>query len=527
MAIPIDKNDPSIASKDYEAMAPDWGIITDICAGIRAIKEKRTEYLPKFSRESETAYALRLSTAPWRPEFTDALRNLCSKPFAKPVTINPDAPEQFLGTLAGKTRTGGLIDDIDGRGNSLHVIARQVFQNGVAKGLAAIYVAFPDVGPARTLAEEKSLGVRPYWVEIPALDILALNTSKRAGRDVVSHIRFRECTTEPDGFAEVVVERIRVLELDVTGQPTSALWKKDAHGKYQIEVPAAPLVGVTEIPVALLFTGERSGNYRVKPPLADLAHMQLELYRALSRQDQILTYAGSPMLKAVGMEPPKPTPIIDPVTGVATGERPAAQIEVGPNVVLFAPPAMDGVQPDWDFVQPAAENIKAIEEHVEKLTENFRRLALQPTTSKSGTLTATGAAIEGAKSHSAIEVWANGLADMLDQALRYTTMWLKLPDAASVQVHTDFAVSIQGSEEAKMLADAPAKGTLSRKTVREEWSRRGILGPAFDEDEEQKRLAEEQQGLEPEDDIDPVTGEPVAPPGAVGAGNPGQREAVA
>ena len=40
--------------------------------------------------------------------------------------------------------------------------------------------------------------------------------------------------------------------------------------------------------------------------------------------------------------------------------------------------------------------------------------------------------------------------------------------------------------------------------------RRGILGPDFKEDEEEKRLAEEQLGLEPEQPFDPVTGSVLA-----------------
>jgi hypothetical protein len=63
-------------------------------------------------------------------------------------------------------------------------------------------------------------------------------------------------------------------------------------------------ISLPEIPIVLYFTGERAGIYRVRPPLADLANMQLEIYRALSREDEILTYAGSPMLKAKGMNPP-------------------------------------------------------------------------------------------------------------------------------------------------------------------------------------------------------------------------------
>lgn len=39
--------------------------------------------------------------------------------------------------------------------------------------------------------------------------------------------------------------------------------------------------------------------------------MQIELYRAMSRNDQILTLAGSPMLVAKGMNSLQPTQVTD------------------------------------------------------------------------------------------------------------------------------------------------------------------------------------------------------------------------
>lgn len=510
MAVEPNQN-PATESEDHKAMAPEWLKIDDICAGVSAIKKKTTIYLPRFTRESQAAYEIRLQQAPWRPEFTDALRNLCSKPFTKMVRVNEDAPEQIQGKQDPKTkrRAGGFVDDVDGRGNSLHVFSRETFVNGVKRGVAAIYVTFPDAAPARTVAEEKASGVRPYWVQIEAPNILALYTMLINGREVVAHIRFKECTIERDGFAEVEVHRIRIIELDEAGRPTSQTWRRNKDSGYEIEKPPEALLGVSEIPVALLFTGERSGQWRVKPPLSDLAEMQLELYRALSREDQILTFAGHPMLKGVGMRPPQSSQ--QTMADGSIRDVPAPQLEVGPATVLFAPPAGDGIQPDWDFIQPAAANIEVVGKHITKLTEDFRRLALQPTTSNSGNLTATGAAIEGAKSHSAIEVWANALKATLDQALKYTAEWLKIDDTVTATVHTDFLVGLQGGEELRDLGDMQKRKVISAKTEREEKARRGVLGPAFDEDEEIKRLAEEDEGLEPEVPIDPRTGMPIPP----------------
>ena len=38
-------------------------------------------------------------------------------------------------------------------------------------------------------------------------------------------------------------------------------------------------------------------------------------------------------------------------------------------------------------------------------------------------------------------------------------------------------------EQAKVLSDGSAKGIVSKKTVRTEWKRTGVLGPDFNEDD--------------------------------------------
>lgn len=517
---------PAQESSDYCAMKDDWQQIKDIRAGARVVKAAERTYLPSYEKESDAAYKRRLRYTPWRPVFVDALRNICSKPFTKKVQVNGEAPDDIQGGVIDdktKRRQGGFIDDVDGQGNHLHVFARDTFVNGVADGLSAILVDYPTMAPGLTLADEKAAGARPYWVRVPAIDIIALYFKVLNGRVVISHIRIKECVVERDGFDEVTKERVRIFELDETGQPMWQLWESqmDAETKkagwFLIGEGAITL---PEIPIALFFTGERSGNYRVKPPLIDMAVMQIEIYRALSRKDEIFTYAGSPMLKATGMNPPVPTTVTNPDGSVA--DRPAPQIEVGPKVVLFGPPSMDGVQPDWDFIQPDAANLTAVSEDVCETIKEFNTLALQPMMPDTGNITATAAAIDAAKSHSAVEAWANGLTDTLNQAMKFTMLWMGKADTVTVEVHTDFGVDVTGVEEAKVLADAQKRGVISQKTEREELVRRGILGPNFEEEEEEERLADEEEGLEEEMMTDPRTGLPIEPPQP---GMPGQQPA--
>jgi hypothetical protein len=470
----------------------------------------REMYLPKYEKESAKEYKRRLESTPWRPEFVDALRNLCAKPFTKEVTLQ--------GEVSSAIKT--IAEDVDGQGNNLHAFARETFVDGVAMGLAAIYVTFPDAEPAQTQAEEKASGVRPYWVDLCADDIIALYTKKVGGRDVVQHIRWKETVVTQDKFAEKVSERIRVIEMDpASNVPTWYLYEKQQSAIPGETVKWAEIgkgtLTVPEIPIVLYFTGERSGNYRVKPPLIDLANMQIEIYRALSREDEILTYAGSPMLKAKGLSPPQPTSQTVFVEGRdRTVETPAAEISIGPKTVLFAPPSMEGVQPDWDFIQPNAANITAVQASVDNKIQHFRQLALQPQTASSGRLTATSAAIDAAKAHSAVQVWANSLKDALEQAFVFTCMWLKAPETVEVSVNTDFQADLLGVDDVPNILAMVTSGQLSLDTAYDELTRRSFLGPQFDKDKEPEKLASDQQGMDvngaSEPQTDPKNGKPIA-----------------
>jgi hypothetical protein len=503
-----DAPDPSTTSSDYDEMLTAWQRIKDIRGGIDVVRAKGVTYLPKYAAETQTDYERRRDSTPWRPEWVDAHRNLCSKPFEKEVTLKEGAP--------GPIET--LTEDIDGQGNNLHVFARKTFADGIAMGLHGILVDYPAMAPGMTLADERESGARPYWVHIAADQIIDFKMVSVGGRMVTDRLRIQECVTETDPadeFSEIEIERIRYFKRN-GGAPTWELWELIAAEEKEESVwvrTAEGPITLPEIPFVAYFTGERSGNYRVKPPLTDLAVMQIELYQSLSRKDEIMTYAGSPMLKATGFNPPEPERDAD------GNERPRAQLTVGPKTILFAPPAMDGVQPDWDFIQPDAANIKEVREDANGIIEDMRRLGLQPLTPRSGNMTATGAAIEGAKAHSAVQAWALGMKDALEQAFVFTSQWLGVEASVEVEVHTDFGIDVQGVEEAKIVGDASKRGTISKKTEREELARRGILGPNFDEKEEDKRLAEQQEGMDPEQQIDPRTGRPIVDPddGASGA----------
>lgn len=481
-----EKPNPSTPSSAYVRMQDGWQTIDDILAGPATIRAAGTRYLPKYSAEDDQPgeYERRLSQTPWRPEFEDILSSLASKPFSKEIALLDGAPAAIK----------LLKEDIDARGNDLTAFCRPVFKRGIAKGMHAILVDFPSMAPGVTLADEKAAGARPYWVSIRAEDILALYTTFENGKEIVAHVRLREDSVERSGFGEVTTQRVRILE-----PGKWEVWRKvetagKAAAKWVLEASGGMSLGV--VPLALFWTGERQGAQFVRPPLESVAAMQLEIYRAMSRQDEVLTYAGSPMLCAQGIAAPGPQ---DP------------QVKVGPKRALFAPPGREGEKTGWAYIQPDAACLTEIREDVESRIEAIRHLGMQPMARRSGDYTATAASIDGAKAHSTVEAWAIGLKDVIEQALVFTGMWLNEKAFAEVDVCTDFSVEPYAQAPLDALEKARARRDITRETYWNGLRRFDVLPPDFDPEKEEEGLASEQEGLEPEVRNDPITGKAIEP----------------
>jgi hypothetical protein len=189
------------------------------------------------------------------------------------------------------------------------------------------------------------------------------------------------------------------------------------------------------------------------------------------------------MLAGNGVSPP-----IDAQGNVET-------IDVGPATVLFAPPMAGQTSgyPEWKFVEPTAASIRALEDRIERLETQMSKIGMAPLIRNTGGLTATAEAVNSAKSHAAAEAWASDEKDALEQGFAFTAMWLgeNQKEAPQVFIHTDFGVELRENAENSELLGAAQNRAISRKTLWDEWQRRGFLGPQFDPDEEEKRLDQE------------------------------------
>lgn len=466
---------PNTPSSAYNSMAATWQMIADIRAGADAIRHGKEKYLPKFEAEDQIDYARRCKSAPWRPEFNDALAALIAKPFTQEISIKG----------AEDAEMKAFIEDVDTRGNNLTMFAKDTLENGIAAGLHAIFVENTVNVGLRTVAEEKAAGVRPYFIHVKAIDLIAVYIARVSGKMAVVHARIRESVVDIDGFGEKRIHQVRVL--------TPGKWevyRPNEKGDWLLFDEG--VTSLPYVPLVLYFTGERHGDHMVKPPLKDLADLQIELYRALSREDEVLNFSGFPMLSGNGFA------------------RPKESIKVGPRAILYAPAG--DVATSWSFVQPNAAVLALVSEKCKSIATDMARLGMQPIVAKAGLATATATSIDAAKAHSVLQSWVMGLSDALEQAFTMVGDYRgQNGSLVEVDISTDFSALPFVPAPLLTLQTARDARDISQRTYWEGLRRFDVLPPGFDMDAEAKALASETQDLVPEVSIDPLTGKPVPP----------------
>lgn len=496
---------PETKSSDYEAMAPYWAMVSTILAGAPAMRAAGETYLPKFPNESAPDYEYRRANARFTNIYADVSTSLTRKPFGEEVVLADGAPE----------RIKVLAEDIDGRGNSLHVFASETFLDGVNDAISWVLVDYTRATPRSdgkplSLSEERTQGLRPYWVSIPAPRMLAVYSDVVAGVEVITHARIREDLTMRDGFDEVAVERVRVFDrqplyavLD-DGTPTDRVVgyapatftvyeRKTAtvgrRTKSDWDVVESGPVTIGVIPLVPFVTGKRlDGGWRFTPPLQGVADLQVEHFQQETALKSIKELTAFPMLAGNGVEPP-----------MQGGE--VSSIPVGPRSVLYAPPSGERASHgEWTFIEPSSESLRFLAEEVKATETQMRELGRQPLSVSSG-ITVVAAAFASQKATSVLQAWALGLKDCLEQCLKLTADWLKLGVEPEIAWNLDDLDVADDDKGPSSLMEARKNSDLSRETLWSEFRRRGILSADFDAEEERDRLDKEEPSEDEQADL--------------------------
>lgn len=425
-------------------MAQQWPIADALLGGTAAMRAAGEAFLPKWPNEERESYDARLKTATLFPAFRRTIGVMAGKPFSKQLTFADDVPEIIR----------AYSENIDLEGHNLHAFGCNILQEVLGYGICGVLVDYPKVTPARTVADEKSIGARPYMVFIRHSQILGWQTARINGVMTLTQLRLAETGEEQDGpYGVQTIKRVRVLE-----PGRWQLWQEtDKHEYVLIDEGTTTLNVIPFVP----FYGIRHAFMIGESPLIDLAYLNVKHWQSQSDQDTIMHVSRVPILTVIGAEQD---------TKVTVGASSAVALPIGA---------------DMKFVEHSGAAIAAGEKSLEALEAQMIQTGAELLVQKpDGQKTATQANNDAEANKSELQRITESFEDSIDQALQFVAMWRGLPDGGHVSLFKDFAVGSLSDASAQLIVTMQQGGLISKETAIREQQRRGILSPDLVAEEE-------------------------------------------
>lgn len=482
-----DPKNPATTSFAYDSMVGIWQMIETMLGGTRAMREAGRDYLPQHDEESDVNYDDRLYSNVLFNVFELTLDNFVGRPFSDPVGLNDDVPEQIR----------EMTKNIDLQGNDITTFCRQWFREGLAKGFSHALIDMPSMQPEqranRTLADDRSEGRRPYWLFIKPENLIfasseVVNTPE-GPQERFTHVRIAEIVVERDGFAEVVKEQIRVLEPGSwrvyekrqTNKRRKPEWVLIDQGETDLDM----------VPLVTFYASDREGLMMAKPPLEDLAHLNIRWWQSNADQINVLTVARFPMLAVAGAM-----------------DTSGTVMRIGPRQLL----GTKDPNGRFYYVEHTGKSINAGRQDLLDLEEQMANYGSIFLKRRPGNQVATARALDSAESTSPLQDMIVRFVDSVNNAMKFTAEWMSLETAGTVKISSDFGPEEEHKFDLDFIIELRKSRDISREAVIDEAKRRGILADDFDGVVDLEQLYVELEVLKPLEPLVPGTFDVQNPP---------------
>ena len=281
-----------------------WEIMKAVVSGTEYLRENSETFLPLEPREDYTAYLARVNRAVFTPYTQRLIRAAAGLILRKPISVTGDA---YWTEVFNK--------DVDGCGSDLDEYARRLVTCALTYGHSHILVDFPAPSNARSLAEERALNRRPYWIEVDPTNVYGWRLDREANYGNLTQVRIGEKAVVPDGeFGEKVYDQVRVIEsgryrvfrqegqkLEMQGPfPYPASFdQSDATSEYELVESGDFSLG--QIPLVTIYA-DKKDTMTSRPPLLDIAHLNLAHFQRQADLIHSLHIASQPMLVLEGWD---------------------------------------------------------------------------------------------------------------------------------------------------------------------------------------------------------------------------------
>lgn len=427
-------------------------IIDDLLGGTATMRQAGETYLYKMSLEDKESYQRRLNRSTLYPALSETLSQMVGRVFFKPIdvqNVNQKLVDDFL-------------PDVDMMGNNLDVFSAKWFHASLAYGVSYVLVDYTRTEGARTLADELNSGARPYLVHITPQAVLGFKTARINGREIVTQFRYSETiVVDKDEFTTEEIEQINVYEIGRVRK-----YQKIADDYQLVEDIELKIAGkrLDYIPI-VAFSTKNNGEFMLgKPPLMELAYLNIKHWQSQSDQDNILNTARVPLLARFGVNDD------------------SGQMQVGGSLIDLP---VDG---DLRYIEHSGSAINAGQESLKMLESQIQMAGASLLIKSEIAMTDNQTKEERDKLISKLRLYANRFEDVLDLTLEYVGKWLTIENIGNVEITGNIDANIDTQTSIDSIIKLQTTGVISRQTAFNEAKRRGLISDNVQWENEQARL---------------------------------------
>ena len=419
----------------WYAMEPHWILIEDLLQGTYGMRRKHRRYLPQEPRELDESFDNRLARSVCPPYYQRLERMLAGMLTRKPVKLQD---------LSDAIRE--QLFDVDLQGNDLNVWTYES---------ARKLVRYGHIG---CLVDAPSNGGRPYWCTYTPRQILGYRTEQQDGQQRLTQLRLQETVLEADPdskYGEKQIDQVRVL---TPGQ--YQIHQREDNGNYKIVDEGT--TSLDQIPFSIAYSN-RVGFMESRPPLEDIAELNLKSYQVQSDLDNQLHISAVPMLALFGFP------------------SSAEEVSAGPGEALAFP--ADGRA---EYIEPQGRSFDFQFKRLDQIAAQINELGLSAVLGqKLSAETASAKMIDRSQGDSTMMVIAQNVQDMIDNSLKFHAQFMGQQEAAgSCTVNRDFIGARLEPADVNALLQLYTASTITKETLLMQLSDGEVLGDDFDVQEE-------------------------------------------
>ncbi len=260
--------------------------------------------------------------------------------------------------------------------------------------------------------------------------------------------------SEDSEYGEEQVEQVRVL---MPGE--YQIHRRDKKGDFRVIDEGT--TNLDQIPFAVAFSN-RYNTMESRPPLEDIAELNLKAYQVQSDLDNQLHISAVPMLAFFGFP------------------SSAEEVSAGPGEALAFP-----AEGRAEYIEPDGKSYDAQFKRLEQIASQINELGLSAVLGqKLSAETAEAKRIDRSQGDSTMMVIAQNMQDAIDNCLQFHAQFLGESQAGSSYINRDFLGSRLEPQEIQALLQLYTAGTITQETLLTQLAEGEILGDDFDIEEE-------------------------------------------